>query len=195
MVLFSGAPATAQSAGGPVFSLQPGMLISDFVSADNGRASSTGFNLRFDTRFPTRSRWLTPVIGASVLPYGTSAPDGGDLNTPVLFVGNVFRVLGQGQTGGWVSVELPLLLYHTYGGGSNDEPRLYGRDLHVQLATYLHVGQHFLREFGRNWRRLDLYAFVEQNLTPNDEPTTRRPDRFNPVALFGVSLSFSAGSP
>lgn len=179
--------AAAQSGSGPIFTLQPGMLLTDFVSS--GRSSSTGFNLRFDTRFPTGWRWLTPVIGASVLPYGTSAPGGRSLNTTSVFVGNVFPVVRGAPENGWFTVELPLLLYHAYAGGSAGDPRLYRRDLYLQVAAYMHLGRRVLHEFGPRWSRLDLYAFVEQNLTP-DENAAGRIDRFNPTALFGLSLPF-----
>ncbi|HEX7123016.1 MAG TPA: hypothetical protein VF178_11640 [Gemmatimonadaceae bacterium] len=193
MLLAGSSHARAQAATGPVFTLQPGMLISDFVSS--GRASSTGFNLRFDTRFPTRLRWFTPVIGASVLPYGTSAPGGRNLNTTTLFVGNVFPLIRATPDRGWFTIELPVLLYHAYHGGTASDPRVYRRDLFIQVATYLHVGRRILHEFGPSWHRLDLFAFVEQNVTP-DEDAAGRVDRFNPTAMFGLSLSFgSRGSP
>lgn len=193
MLLVGSRDAPAQAASGPVFTLQPGMLISDFVSS--GRASSTGFNLRFDTRFPTRVPWFMPVIGASVLPYGTSAPGGRNLNTASLFVGNVFPLIRATPDRGWFTIEVPVLLYHAYYGGTASDPRVYRRDLYLQVATYLHVGRRILHEFGPSWRRLDLFAFVEQNLTP-DEDAAGRIDRFNPTAMFGLSLSFgSRGSP
>ena len=181
--------ATAQSSG-PIFLLQPGLLSTDFVSSDADLSSTTGFNLRFETRFRTGAGWLNPLIGASVMPYGTSGLGGRNLNAPVIFLGNAFPLLRSARTNGWLTMQLPLLVYHTYGGGSENTSRLYGRDLYAQLATYLHVGRKTLHEFGPNWARLDLYAFLEQNLTPNRNPVTRRKDWFNPTALFGLSMSF-----
>lgn len=181
--------AGAQSSG-PIFLLQPGLLSADFVSSDAGLGSTTGFNLRFETRFRTRARWLNPLVGASVMPYGTSGLGGRNLNAPAIFLGNAFPLLRSGRTDGWLTLQLPVLVYHTYGGGSENTSRLYGRDLHVQLAAYLHVGRKTLHEFGPNWIRLDAYAFLEQNLTPNRNPVSRRKDFFNPMALFGLSLSF-----
>lgn len=185
------APAAtwAQSPSGPVFLLQPGLLSADFISAGPDVSSTTGFNLRFETRFPTRTPWLTPLVGASVAPYGMSGPNGRALNTPVLFLGNIFPLVGSRRTAGWLTLELPVLLAHNYGGGSENETRLYGADVHLQLATFLHVGRKVLREFGPNWTRLDVYVFLDQNLTPNRDAVTGKRDRFNPAALFGLSLA------
>jgi hypothetical protein len=187
-LLASAEVVAAQDASGPVFLLQPGLVSTDFVSAGPDVTSTTGFNLRFETRFPTRIPWLTPLVGASVAPYGISGAGGRVLNTPILFLGNIFPLVRARRTGGWLSVQLPVLLQHTYGGGSDDENRLYGRDLHVQLASFLHVGRKVLHELGPNWTKLDVYAFLDQNLTPNRDVVTGRRDRFNPTALFGLSL-------
>lgn len=186
--------ATAEAgaqASGPIFLLQPGLLSADFVSSDAGLSSTTGFNLRFETRFRTGLSWLTPLAGASVMPYGTSGLGGRNLNAPSVFLGNAFPLLGSHRTNGWLTLQLPVLVYHTYGGGSEGTSRLYGRDLFVQLAAYVHVGRKTLHELGPNWMRVDAYAFLEQNFTPNRNPVSRRKDYFNPTALFGLSMSFS----
>jgi hypothetical protein len=189
------AAAWAQSPAGPIFLLQPGLLSADFISAGRDVSSATGFNLRFETRFPTRTSWLTPLVGASVAPYGMSGPNGRALNTPVLFVGNIFPLVGNRRTAGWLTLELPVLVSHSYAGGSENETRLYGPDLHLQLAAYLHVGRKVLHELGPNWMRLDVYAFLDQNLTPNRDAVTGKRDPFNPAALFGLSLAIGGSGP
>lgn len=185
----------AQPSRGPELLLQPGLLSADFISAPEGVTSTTGFNLRFATRVPTRYRWLTPVIGASVTPEGTSGTSTRNTNAPALFAGNIFPLVGVGRTAGWLTLEAPLLVYHAYGGGGPGNPRIYGRDLYLQLAAYVHLGRKALRELGPGWARFDLYAFIEQNLTPNENTVTGRTDRFNPVALAGVSLAFGPTPP
>jgi hypothetical protein len=110
------------------------------------------------------------------------------LNTPVLFAGNVFPLIDQRRTNGWVSAELPLLVNYAFGGGGTHNERLYGRDLHLQIAFRIHLGEKTLRDLGSFWRRLDVYAMFEQNLTPNEELTSGKPDRFNPMALYGVTI-------
>jgi hypothetical protein len=187
--LLAAPAAGAQGPSGPVFLLQPGLVSADFISAGPDVSSTTGFNLRFETRFPTRTPWLTPLVGASVAPYGMSGPGGRALNAPVLFLGNIFPLLRERRTAGWLTLELPVLVSHTYGGGSENESRLYGADLHLQIAAYLHVGRKVLHEFGSGWTRLDVYAFLDQNLTPNPDAVSGRRDRFNPTALFGLSLA------
>lgn len=185
----------AQVARGPEFLLQPGLLSADFLSAPEGVSSTTGFNLRFATRFPTRHRWLTPVIGASVTPEGTSGTSTRNTNAPSIFAGNIFPLLGPDRTAGWLTFEVPVLVYHAYGGGPSGNPRIYGRDVYVQLAAYVHLGRKALRDLGPGWAKFDLYAFLEQNLTPNENSITGRTDRFNPVALAGVSLGFGPSLP
>lgn len=168
--------------------LQPGYIAADFLSPPPGVSSTTGFNLRFAARLTTTLPWLVPVVGGSVTPYGTTGPSTRNHNSPNLFAGNIFPILAPSRTGGWLTAELPLLVYHSYGGGRPDNPRLFGPDLFLQLAAYVHVGEKLLRELGPGWTFLDSYIFWEQNLTPNPEPSTRRVDRFNPVLLFGLSL-------
>ena len=65
---------SAHAQRGPVFVLQPGLAVSDFISVREGTLTNTAFSLRFETRFPTGVKWLTPVIGAVLLPYGTPTP-------------------------------------------------------------------------------------------------------------------------
>jgi hypothetical protein len=173
------------------FDLQPGYITADFLSPPPGVSSTTGFNLRFATRFTTGLPWLVPVVGGSVTPYGTTGPSARNHNSPSLFAGNIFPLVAPLRTGGWLTAELPLLLYHSYGGGRRDNPRLFGPDIFLQLAVYVHVGEKLLGELGPGWRCLDGYFFLEQNMTPNPEPSTLRLDRFNPVALFGLSLKIA----
>ncbi len=122
------------------------------------------------------------------MPYGTSGSTDRGANAPRLFAGNVFPGLSARQIGGWATVEFPLLLYQSYGGGGFNNRRLFGRDLYGQLAIYLHLGDKVLRPLGASWGRIDAYAFLEQNLTPNKDRSTGRTDRFNPVILYGVSI-------
>jgi hypothetical protein len=182
----------SQQPRSPVLLLEPGMLTTDFVSKSGSTPSSTAFNFRFETRIPTGSRWFTPVLGASIAPYGTSATGGRTLNTPLIFAGNVFPLVSPRRTGAWATLDAPLLFYYSYGGGTESNDRLYGRDLFVQLALRLHVGQKLLRDLGPFWARLDAYAFLEQNLTPNADGTSPHPDRFNPVGLFGAVIPIGA---
>ena len=183
-----------QGDGGVVLQLQPGMRSVDVVSAPRGANSTTAFNLRFATRIHTATRWITPVIGGSVAPYGTSDANDRSGNASQLFAGLIFPAVDARRTGGWATVEVPLLVYHTYGGGGENNRRLFGRDLFAQVAVYLHVGEKVLRSLGPTWARLDVYGFVEQNLTPNRDRITGKMDRFNPVILYGVSLPVGGSS-
>jgi hypothetical protein len=182
-----------QETRSPIFLAEPGMISTDFLSAGSLN-SSTAFNFRFETRLPTATSWLTPVIGASIAPYGYSGSGKGALNTPLIFGGNVFPVLAPERTGAWATIEMPVLFYYSYDGGGQHSQRLYGRDLFVQLAVRLHVGRKVLRDLGEFWSRLDAYAFLEQNLTPNPLGTSPRPDRFNPVGLFGAVIPFGGAA-
>jgi hypothetical protein len=168
--------------------LQPGMLSADFLSAPEGYASTTGFNLRFATTIATRSRWLTLLVGGSVTPYGTSGISFRNNNTPMLFVGNVFPGFSAERTNGWVSLELPLLLTYSFRGGGSRNQELFGKDIVAEAAFGVHLGRKVLRELGAPLSRLRLYFLVDHLLTPNEDPVTGRIDRFNPVAMYGITI-------
>jgi len=191
LALAAAGAAEAQSLG-PVVLLQPGMASADFLSAPPGEPATTGFNLRFAALVPSGVRWLTLIAGASVTPYGSSGPSRRNTNTPQLFVGNVFPVLSARRTQGWLSVDAPLLLTYTFGGGGQHNVRVYGRDVVAEVAVTLHVGRKVLSGFGGSLSRLRLYTLFDQNLTPN-RPFEGTMDRFNPVAYYGVTVPFGVG--
>lgn len=168
--------------------LQPGMLSADFLSAPEGYESTTGFNLRFATLIPTRSRWVTFIVGGSVTPYGTSGASFRNHNGAMLFGGNVFPGFDAERTKGWLSLEIPLLLTYSLGGGGVRNQDLYGKDIVVEAALSLHVGRKILRDLGAPFSRLRAYLLVDQLLTPNEDRFTGAVDRFNPVALYGVTI-------
>jgi len=173
---------------GPVFELQPGIAVTDFISVAEGMASNSAFSLRFATRFPTTRRWLTPVIGAVLLPYGSTQNTTRNTDAPTLFAGNIFPVLQATRTSGWLSIELPLVVAHAPGAATNGNSLDYGRDLVAIPTVYLHLGTRALREMGAIWSRLDLFGQLEQNLTPNRNLATGVRDWFNPVMTIGLSL-------
>ncbi len=168
--------------------LQPGMLSADFVSAPEGNPSTSGFNLRFSTVVPSSSKWWTLILGASVTPYGMSGATPRNANTPVLFIGNVFPGIGKAQTGGWFDVQLPLYVTYSYGGGDARNPELYGRDFVGEAALQLYLGEKVLRDLGQTFARLRIYLMLNQVLTPNEDLTTGKTDRFNPMALYGLTI-------
>jgi len=188
--LLIAAPALAQ--GGPVFEVQPGIAVADFVSVPEGTATNTAFSLRFATRFPTSSRWLTPVVGAVLLPYGSTENTIRNTDAPTIFAGNIFSLLSETRTGGWLSMEVPLVIAHSPGAGPSGNIRDYGRDLVMIPTVYLHLGTRALSELGTVWSRLNVFAQLEQNLTPNRDPASGRRDRLNPMATIGLSLTIGA---
>lgn len=182
-------PGQSQDRGaGLTLLLQPGMLTADFLSAPDGFPATSGFNLRFATRVPTRSKWWTLLIGASVTPYGTTGITPRSTNTPVLFAGNVVPLLPAGRTGGWLEVELPLLFMYSYGGGGLHNRDIYGRDFVAELAVQANIGPKVLRDLGPVLSKLRVYLLFDQNLTPNKDPNTGNTDRFNPAALYGITI-------
>jgi len=173
----------------PVFVLQPGLLITDFVSSA-ATASSTGFNARFSTLLPTRRKWLTPTFGVNVTPYGTAGFTTSQTNAPSVFAGNMFPLVPDSALGGWLRADVPVLLYYTYHGGGPHNTRLFGKDIYVELAFTSSLGQKLLGGLGPNWKRLEAYLLLDQNLTPNPNLISGRTDRFNPIALFGIAFRF-----
>lgn len=188
MALVAGRGELRAQATGPVLLLQPGMASADFLSAPEGDPSTTGFNLRFATMVYTRYRWITPIVGASVTPYGSSGASRRNTNTPILFAGNVFPLLSARRTDGWVSLNIPVLLTYSFGGGGQRNPRIYGRDVVVQGSLDILAGKKIFGEFGGALSRLRVYALIEQNLTPNRRAFDDTLDRFNPVAYYGITL-------
>ena len=168
--------------------LQPGMLTADFLSAPDGFPTTSGFNLRFATRVPTRSQWWTLLVGASVTPYGTTGITPRSTNTPVLFAGNILPLLRSRRTGGWLEAELPILFTYSYGGGGLYNRDIYGRDLVAELAVQANIGPKVLRDLGPVLSKLRVYLLFDQNLTPNEDPNTGIIDRFNPTALYGITI-------
>lgn len=194
-VVLTSAPAAAQDRT-PELLLQPGMMSADFLSAPNGYPSTSGFNLRFATIVPTSSKWWTLIVGASVTPYGTSGASPRNANTPVLFIGNVFPGIARERTGGWVDLRFPLYLTYAYGGGGARNRALYGRDFVGEAALQVHIGEKVLRDLGPVFSRLRAYVMLNQVLTPNEDLSTGEVDRFNPVALYGLTIPIGGrGSP
>lgn len=186
-VIAASRSATAQEAA-PVLLLQPGMLSADFISAREGFPATSGFNLRFATLVPSSSKWWTLIVGASVTPYGTSGITPRSTNTPMLFIGNVFPGIASRRTGGWFDVQFPVYVTYTYGGGGPRNSAIYGRDFVGEAALQWYVGQKVLRELGPAFSRLRAYLMVNQVLTPNADVITGKVDRFNPIALYGITI-------
>ena len=178
---------------GPVFELQPGITVTDFVSVPEGTVSNSAFSLRFSTRFPTSLKWLTPTVGAVFFPYGTTENTVRNTDAPTIFIGNVFPLVNDDKTSGWLAVELPVVIQHSPGAGPTGNPRDYGRDLVILPTAYLNVGARALSDFGSIWSRLRVFVQFEQTLTPNKDPGTGDRDYFNPIATFGFSLT--VGTP
>ncbi|MBK8247022.1 MAG: hypothetical protein IPK85_06450 [Gemmatimonadetes bacterium] len=186
------AAAGAQERAGPVVFLQPGMLTGDFLSAPATEPSTTGFNMRAMATIPSRTRWLTLYLGASVTPYGTTGASRRNTNTPMLFIGNLFPVVGTNRTAGWLTVDVPVVLTYTFGGGGDRNGRVYGKDVAVEVLSTIPVGPKLLSGFGGPLARLRVYGVFHQSLTPNLALDGTR-DRFNPLAFYGLSLPFGTG--
>jgi len=186
-------PLQAQDVMGPVFHLDAGLSTTDFVSVPEGVKSTTGFALRFSTRFPTRARWFQPVVGASLTPWGSTGATTRDTDAPTLFAGNIFHLTDTAN--GWFSLELPVLVAHAPGAATTGNSRDYGRDLVVQPSLVIHLGARMFREFGRQWSDVDVLVYAEQNLTPNRDRTTGKRDRFNPMTFVGVTLALGTSKP
>ena len=183
--------AAALAQQGPVFELQAGLSVTDFVSVPEGTATNSAFIVRFATRFPTTLAWLTPVVGASFLPYGSTQNTVRNTDAPTIFAGNIFPLLNERKTSGWLAIEIPLLIAHSPGAGTSGSVRDYGRDLVVVPTVYLRLGPRALRELGSVWSNLSVYGQMEQNLTPNADDLGRR-DYFNPIATIGLSFLVGA---
>lgn len=185
-------PTAVRAQAGPIFDLQPGITVTEFVSVPEETPSNTAFSLRFSTSLPTSLKWLTPVAGAVFFPYGTTENSIRNTDAPSLFAGNIFPLLHENRTAGWLSIDVPLLVVHAPAAGSTGNIRDYGRDIVILPTIYLHAGSRMMREFGSVWSRLRVVVQFEQVLTPNRDVTSGARDRFNPTVTFGMSLSVGA---
>ena len=113
----------------------------------------------------------------------------------MVFVGNDFPLLSRSQTGGWVSVTVPLMLEYRYDGATPAHPELFRRNLVVEAAFAIHVGERVLGAFGGFLNRLQVYALFDQNLTPHRSSDAGSIDRFNPVAQYGITIPFGNWGP
>ena len=177
-----------QAQDSPIFELQPGIAISDFISITEEMPSNSAFSVRFSTRFRTSLKWLTPLVGAVFFPYGSTENTIRNTDAPTIFVGNIFPLLSEKSTSGWLSMEVPLLVTHSPGAGSTGNVRDYGKDLVILPTAYVNIGARMLSDFGSVWSRLSLFAQLEQVLTPAKDIATGDRDFFNPMATFGFSL-------
>jgi hypothetical protein len=184
--------ATANAVGGqtsrtPTFSVEPGIVTINAVSAPVPTGSATGLNLRFLVSIPTSIPWLTVQVGTGFAPFGLSNGLRA-FNDPTFFYGPVVMLLPRDRTKNWLELSMPLLgAYRLDENGEADQ--LYVNDLVIQGAATVPIGRHLLRDMGSFWSRLTLYGIVEQNLTPSPNATTQSVDRFNPTFLYGVSIS------
>lgn len=186
--------AAAQSLS-PLVLLETGLLTADFLSAPPNVTATTGFNFRFVALIPTPWPRFSVMLGASLTPYGTTGFGERNTNAPGVFGGVLTPLLDERQTDGWFRVDLPLLWYYSYGGGGEHNREVYGRDIYAELAVAIPLGTKLLRDLGPGWRQVEAYVRLDQNLTPNRQQVSRRLDRFNPVAMYGVALRFGSRPP
>jgi hypothetical protein len=186
--------AEAQSVS-PLVLVEAGLLTADFLSAPPNVTATSGFNFRFVSLIPTPWPRFSVMLGASLTPYGTTGFGGRNTNAPGVFAGVATPLVDERSTGGWFRVDLPLLWYYTYGGGGEHNREVYGRDIYAELAIGIPLGTKLLRDLGPGWSHVEGYVRFDQNLTPNRQQVSRRLDRFNPIAMYGVSLRFGSRPP
>ena len=170
----------------PVFTVEPGAVTINAVSAPLPAGSSTGLNLRFVATFATSIPWLTAEIGTSFAPLGLSNGQR-HRNEPTFFYGPRIMLLPRDRTQNWLELALPILGTYRIDENGTAE-RLYVHNLDAQVVALVPVGQNLMRDMGSFWSRLTLYGIIEQNLTPARNAVTEKFDRFNPVFQYGVSI-------
>ena len=178
--------AHAQAIRSPTFSIDPGVITINSVSAPVQNGSATGANLRFLVNLQTAIPWLTLEVGTSFAPFGLS--NGlRSFNEPMFFYGPVVMLLPRDRTANWVELTMPVFgVYRLDENGEAD--RLYVHDLFLQGAATVPLGSKLMADMGPFWSRIAVYGIIEQNLTPARNFTTRKLDRFNPTFLYGISV-------
>lgn len=191
ILAFGGNAAAQEQDRGVTFRLQPGMVTTEFIST-KATSSATGFNFRFTTLLSTGRWWIRPIFGVNLIPYGTTGLATSSSNAPGVFIGNAFKILPAEHAGDWFSMEIPVLLYYSYGGGGRRNEQTYGRDVYLEISVTSPIGTKLLSELGSPWKHVSVYGALDQNLTPNTDVVSGRTDRFNPVALYGISIFFGS---
>lgn len=183
--------AHAQALRSPTFSVDPGIITINSISAPVSNGSATGVNLRFLVNLQTAIPWLTLEVGTSFAPFGLS--NGlRSFNEPMFFYGPVVMLLPRDRTANWLELTMPVLgAYRLDENGEAD--RLYVHDLFLQGAATVPLGSKLMADMGSFWSRIAGYAIIEQNLTPARNFTTRKPDRFDPTFLYGISIPIRSG--
>ena len=178
--------AHSQAIRSPTFSIDPGIVTINSLSAPVPNGSATGVNLRFLVNLQTAVPWLTLEVGTSFAPFGLS--NGlRSFNEPTFFYGPVVMLLPRDRTASWLELTMPVLgAYRLDENGEAD--RLYVHDLFLQGAATVPLGSKLMADMGSFWSRIAVYGIVEQNLTPARNFTTRKLDRFNPTFLYGISI-------
>ena len=176
----------SQAIRSPTFSIDPGIVTINSLSAPVPNGSATGVNLRFLVNLETAIPWLTLEVGTSFAPFGLS--NGlRSFNEPTFFYGPVVMLLPRDRTANWLELTMPVLgAYRLDENGEAD--RLYVHDLFLQGAATVPLGSKLMADMGAFWSRIAVYGIVEQNLTPARNFTTRKLDRFNPTFLYGLSI-------
>ena len=179
-------PSNAQAIRSPTFSIDPGVITINSVSAPVPNGSATGANLRFLVNLQTSIPWLTLEVGTSFAPFGLS--NGlRSFNEPMFFYGPIVMLLPRDRTANWIELTIPVLgAYRLDENGEAD--RLYVHDLFLQGAASVPLGSKLMADMGSFWSRIGAYVIIEQNLTPARNFTTRKLDRFNPTFLYGISV-------
>lgn len=178
--------AHTQALRSPTFSVDPGIITINSISAPLPNGSATGVNLRFLVNLQTAIPWLTLEVGTSFAPFGLS--NGlRSFNEPTFFYGPVVMLLPRDRTANWLELTMPVLgAYRLDENGEAD--RLYVNDLLLQGAVTVPLGSKLMADMGSFWSHIVAYGIVEQNLTPARNFSTRKLDRFNPTFLYGISI-------
>lgn len=178
--------ADSQAIRSPTFSIDPGVITINSISAPIRNGSATGLNLRFLVNLQTTIPWLTLEVGTSFAPFGLS--NGlRSFNEPTFFYGPIVMLLPRDRTANWLELTMPVIgVYRLDENGEAD--RLYVHDLFLQGAATVPLGSKLMADMGSFWSRISVYGIVEQNLTPARNFSTRKLDRFNPTFLYGISI-------
>jgi hypothetical protein len=189
----SACAADAQVLRSPTFSVDPGIITINSVSAPVPNGAATGVNLRFLVHLQTAIPWLTLEVGTSFAPFGLS--NGlRSFNEPTFFYGPVVMLLPRDRTANWLELAMPVLgAYRLDENGEAD--RLYVNDLFLQGVATVPLGSKLMADMGPFWSQIAVYGIIEQNLTPARNFTTRKLDRFNPTFLYGISIPIRSGAP
>ncbi len=145
----------------PSLLAQPGIVVTNAISAPEGASSKTDFNLRFTTVVPTALSRLA-LVGLFQWQPSERA------NDPAIAYGGVISLVKTSDTGGWLGVSFDPL--GVFSPGSPGNEKAYTHKLDLEGALDVHVFNLLPPDnWFRNWSVYGLADYLAAGVPDNTD--------------------------